>query len=95
MGCKLIPAGYSTAARGRFTRFLMLRADNFVIMRRKAMEGYDISFLLTNFNLEARTRRAHARARAVGARSSRRRPRLPRAAGQRPLSRPRRCGSPS
>ena len=38
--------------RGRFTRFLMLRADNFIVLRRKAVDGYDISFLLTNFNLE-------------------------------------------
>ena len=31
----------------------MLRADNFIVLRRKPMPGYDISFLLTNFNLEA------------------------------------------
>mmetsp|Transcript_21180 Transcript_21180/g.34954 ORF Transcript_21180/g.34954 Transcript_21180/m.34954 type:complete len:176 (+) Transcript_21180:98-625(+) len=37
----------------KFTRFLMLRADNFIVLRRKPMPGYDISFLLTNFNLEA------------------------------------------
>ena len=30
----------------------MQRADNFVVLRRKPMPGYDISFLLTNFNLE-------------------------------------------
>ena len=27
-------------------------ADNFIVLRRKAVDGYDISFLLTNFNLE-------------------------------------------
>jgi len=37
----------------KFTRFLMLRADNFIVLRRKPMPGYDISFLLTNFNVEA------------------------------------------
>jgi len=36
----------------KFTRFLMLRADNFIVLRRKPMPGYDISFLLTNFNVE-------------------------------------------
>lgn len=36
----------------KFTRFLMLRADNFIILRRKPIGDYDISFLLTNFNLE-------------------------------------------
>lgn len=36
----------------KFSRFLMQRADNFVVLRRKAMEGYDISFLVTNFNVE-------------------------------------------
>ena len=37
----------------KFSRFLMQRADNFVVLRRKPMPGYDVSFLLTNFNLEA------------------------------------------
>mmetsp|Transcript_10450 Transcript_10450/g.33097 ORF Transcript_10450/g.33097 Transcript_10450/m.33097 type:complete len:187 (-) Transcript_10450:191-751(-) len=37
----------------KFTRFLMLRADNFIVLRRKPVLGYDISFLLTNFNVEA------------------------------------------
>jgi hypothetical protein len=37
----------------KFTRFLMQRADNFVVLRRKPIKGYDISFLLTNYNLEA------------------------------------------
>lgn len=36
----------------KFVRFLMQRADNFVILRRKAIDGYDISFLITNFHLE-------------------------------------------
>lgn len=36
----------------KFTRFLMQRAENFVILRRKAVEGYDISFLVTNRNTE-------------------------------------------
>lgn len=36
----------------KFTRFLMQRADNFVILRRKPIDGYDISFLVTNFHLE-------------------------------------------
>ena len=36
----------------KFTRFLMLRADNFIVLRRKPMPGYDISFLITNFNVE-------------------------------------------
>jgi len=34
-------------------RFLSQRADNFVILRRKPIKGYDISFLITNFNTEA------------------------------------------
>ena len=37
----------------KFTRFLMQRADNFIVLRRKPMPGYDVSFLLTNFNLES------------------------------------------
>lgn len=37
----------------RFTRFLMQRAENFVILRRKPIAGYDISFLITNFHTEA------------------------------------------
>jgi actin related protein 2/3 complex, subunit 4 len=36
----------------KFTRFLMQRAENFVILRRKAVKGYDISFLMTNANTE-------------------------------------------
>ena len=37
----------------KFSRFLMQRAENFVVLRRKPMPGFDVSFLLTNFNLEA------------------------------------------
>eukprot|EP00002_Diphylleia_rotans_P008733 TRINITY_DN18731_c0_g1_i1.p2 TRINITY_DN18731_c0_g1~~TRINITY_DN18731_c0_g1_i1.p2 ORF type:complete len:174 (-),score=53.67 TRINITY_DN18731_c0_g1_i1:310-831(-) len=41
----------------RFTRFLMQRAENFIILRRKAVkyqdEQYDVSFLVTNFHTEA------------------------------------------
>ncbi|KAI9022552.1 hypothetical protein DFJ74DRAFT_669943 [Hyaloraphidium curvatum] len=36
----------------KFTRFLMQRAENFVILRRKPVPGYDISFLITNFHTE-------------------------------------------
>uniref|UniRef100_A0A0N5AV51 Actin-related protein 2/3 complex subunit 4 n=1 Tax=Syphacia muris TaxID=451379 RepID=A0A0N5AV51_9BILA len=31
----------------KFTRFMCQRADNFIILRRKPIEGYDISFLIT------------------------------------------------
>ncbi|CAO1622783.1 unnamed protein product [Sympodiomycopsis kandeliae] len=36
----------------KFTRFMMQRAENFVILRRKPVPGYDISFLITNFHSE-------------------------------------------
>eukprot|EP01041_Mallomonas_annulata_P005819 gene5819-11739_t len=36
----------------KFTRFLMQRAEQFIVMRRKAVEGYDISFLITHTHLE-------------------------------------------
>ncbi|KNC77090.1 actin-like protein 2/3 complex subunit 4 [Sphaeroforma arctica JP610] len=36
----------------KFMRFLMMRAENFVVLRRKPVDGYDISFLLTNFHTE-------------------------------------------
>uniref|UniRef100_A0A2R5L255 Actin-related protein 2/3 complex subunit 4 n=1 Tax=Hirondellea gigas TaxID=1518452 RepID=A0A2R5L255_9CRUS len=36
----------------RFTRFLMQRAEDFIILRRKPIEAYDISFLITNFHTE-------------------------------------------
>lgn len=38
----------------KFTRFMMQRADNFVILRRKVTDPkYDISFLVTNFHVES------------------------------------------
>jgi actin related protein 2/3 complex, subunit 4 len=36
----------------KFTRFLMQRAEHFVIMRRKPTQGYDVSFLITHTHLE-------------------------------------------
>ncbi|KAK4550881.1 Actin- protein 2/3 complex subunit 4 [Oleoguttula mirabilis] len=36
----------------KFTRFLTQRAEAFFILRRKAVPGYDISFLITNFHTE-------------------------------------------
>ncbi|KAI9101963.1 actin-related protein ARPC3 [Phlyctochytrium arcticum] len=36
----------------KFTRFLMMRAESFFILRRKPVEGYDISFLVTNHHTE-------------------------------------------
>jgi len=36
----------------KFTNFLMMRAEQFVVLRRKPVEGYDISFLITNVHLE-------------------------------------------
>ncbi|KAL1921327.1 uncharacterized protein VTP21DRAFT_11043 [Calcarisporiella thermophila] len=36
----------------KFMRFLTQRAESFVILRRKPIEGYDISFLITNFHTE-------------------------------------------
>eukprot|EP00357_Protocruzia_adherens_P029165 CAMPEP_0115038410 /NCGR_PEP_ID=MMETSP0216-20121206/43394_1 /TAXON_ID=223996 /ORGANISM="Protocruzia adherens, Strain Boccale" /LENGTH=174 /DNA_ID=CAMNT_0002418809 /DNA_START=26 /DNA_END=550 /DNA_ORIENTATION=- len=35
-----------------FTKFVMLRADHFIILRRKPVEGYVLSFLVTNTHLE-------------------------------------------
>ncbi|MEE6516063.1 hypothetical protein FKM82_025267 [Ascaphus truei] len=35
----------------KLMRFMM-RAENFFILRRKPMEGYDISYLITNFHTE-------------------------------------------
>ncbi|RPB19099.1 ARP2/3 complex 20 kDa subunit [Terfezia boudieri ATCC MYA-4762] len=37
----------------KFMRFLTQRAENFFILRRKPVKGYDISFLITNFHTEA------------------------------------------
>ncbi|CAK4668352.1 unnamed protein product [Aphanomyces euteiches] len=36
----------------KFSRFLMQRAEQFIIMRRKAIEGYSISFLIIHTHLE-------------------------------------------
>jgi len=36
----------------KFTRFMMQRAESFVVLRRKPIPGYDISFLITNFHSE-------------------------------------------
>lgn len=36
----------------QFTRFMTMRAEGFIILRRKAIPGYDISFLITNFHSE-------------------------------------------
>ncbi|KAK7101601.1 actin-related protein 2/3 complex subunit 4 [Littorina saxatilis] len=36
----------------KFMRFMMQRAENFVVLRRKPVEGYDISFLVTNVHAE-------------------------------------------
>jgi actin related protein 2/3 complex subunit 4 len=36
----------------KFMRFMMMRAESFVVLRRKPVEGYDISFLITNFHTE-------------------------------------------
>ncbi|KAL0076107.1 hypothetical protein J3Q64DRAFT_1754021 [Phycomyces blakesleeanus] len=36
----------------KFSRFMMLRAESFVVLRRKPVEGYDISFLITNSHTE-------------------------------------------
>ncbi|CAG2064589.1 unnamed protein product [Timema podura] len=36
----------------KFMRFMMMRAENFVVLRRKPVKGYDISFLITNFHTE-------------------------------------------
>ncbi|KTW29710.1 hypothetical protein T552_00917 [Pneumocystis carinii B80] len=37
----------------KFTRFLMGRAEAFIILRRKPIKGYGISFLITNKHTEA------------------------------------------
>ncbi|CAH8571659.1 unnamed protein product [Dicrocoelium dendriticum] len=36
----------------KFTRFMMMRAEDFAILRRKPVPGYDISFLITNSHTE-------------------------------------------
>jgi hypothetical protein len=37
---------------GKFARFLAARAEQFVILRRRPVEGFDISFLITHTHLE-------------------------------------------
>jgi len=36
----------------KFSRFLAQRAEEFVILRRAPVKGYDVSFLITNFHTE-------------------------------------------
>lgn len=36
----------------KFTKFMCQRADNFIILRRKPIQGYDISFLITTTHTE-------------------------------------------
>lgn len=36
----------------KFSRFLMQRAEQFIIMRRKPIDGYDMSFLITFAHVE-------------------------------------------
>jgi len=36
----------------KFTRFMTMRAESFIILRRNPVPGYDISFLITNFHSE-------------------------------------------
>ncbi|KAG5461868.1 MAG: hypothetical protein BJ554DRAFT_5875, partial [Olpidium bornovanus] len=36
----------------KLVRFLMQRAENFIVLRRVPIPGYDISFLITNFHTE-------------------------------------------
>ena len=36
----------------KFSRFLAARAEQFIILRRRPVEGYDISFLITHAHLE-------------------------------------------
>nr|CAB3223168.1 ar20 protein [Phallusia mammillata] len=36
----------------KFMRFMMMRAENFIVLRRKPYPGYDISFLITNIHTE-------------------------------------------
>lgn len=37
----------------KFSRFLAQRAEEFVILRRTPVKGYDISFLITNFHTDS------------------------------------------
>ena len=36
----------------KFTRFLMQRAEQFIVMRREPVDGFSISFLVTHTHLE-------------------------------------------
>ena len=36
-----------------FTAFLQKRAEQFLVLRRKALDGYDLSFLITHAHAEA------------------------------------------
>ncbi|KAJ0093917.1 hypothetical protein Patl1_26035 [Pistacia atlantica] len=36
----------------KFLRFLSMRAEAFQVLRRKPVQGYDISFLITNYHCE-------------------------------------------
>jgi len=36
----------------KFSRFLSLRAEEFIVLRRVPVKGYNLSFLITNFHLE-------------------------------------------
>lgn len=38
---------------GKFSRFLMQRAESFIILRRRPVDGFDISFLITNVHTES------------------------------------------
>uniref|UniRef100_A0A2P2LFJ6 Actin-related protein 2/3 complex subunit 4 n=1 Tax=Rhizophora mucronata TaxID=61149 RepID=A0A2P2LFJ6_RHIMU len=38
--------------RKKFLRFLSMRAEAFQVLRRKPVQGYDISFLITNYHCE-------------------------------------------
>ncbi len=37
----------------KFMRFMCMRAENFQVLRREPLEGFDISLLITNFKLES------------------------------------------
>ena len=36
----------------KFARFIMMRAEQFYVLRRKPVEGFDLSFLITNVHLQ-------------------------------------------
>lgn len=38
---------------GKFSRFLAQRAEQFIILRRRPLDGWDISFLITHAHLES------------------------------------------